>query len=172
VPDFAAAAVVTDSCSGAAARSQTPAAGTLLGLGVHTVAVKATDPAGNVATCTTTFTVVDTTAPKITSVSVTPNVIKNADGDMVRVVVTVKATDNCDTTPTSKIISITSDEPVTGRGDSTSPDWRITGDLKAKVRAERSRYGDGRIYTITIECRDDSGNVSTATTTVSVPRRR
>src|SRR5437763_16984130 len=39
--------------------SQSPAAGTLVGLGAHTITVTATDAAGNSATCTTTFTVTD-----------------------------------------------------------------------------------------------------------------
>jgi hypothetical protein len=46
----------------------------------------------------------------------------------------------------------------------------ITGDLTLNLRAERSNKGTGRVYTITIECVDASGNVSTKTVTVTVPR--
>src|SRR5213078_681832 len=42
---------------------QSPAAGTLVGLGVHVITVTASDAATNSATCTTTFTVSDYTAP-------------------------------------------------------------------------------------------------------------
>src|SRR5207253_10974142 len=52
--------------------SQSPAAGTLVGLGAHTITVTATDAAGNSATCTTIFTVTDTTAPTV-NCSAIPN---------------------------------------------------------------------------------------------------
>src|SRR5437016_13789367 len=45
--------------------SQSPTAGTMLGLGTHTITVTATDAAGNSASCTTTFTVNDNTAPTV-----------------------------------------------------------------------------------------------------------
>lgn len=169
LPDFAAAATVTDSCSGAAVRSQTPAAGTRLGVGVHTVTVKAVDPAGNEGTCTTTFTVVDVTAPVISSVSVNPNVVTE-NNSMIAVTVSVVASDNSDPAPVSRIVSITSSEPVTGRGDNTSPDWQVTGNLTALVRAERAR-AETRVYTITVVCTDASGNNSTATTTVTIVKK-
>src|SRR3989442_2917912 len=62
VPDVLASVTVSDSCSGTSAinLSQAPAAGTLVGLGTHVITVTATDAAGNSATCTTTFTVSDT----------------------------------------------------------------------------------------------------------------
>src|SRR5206468_9820398 len=44
---------------------QNPAAGTLVGLGPHVITVTATDAAGNSATCTTTFTVIDNMAPTL-----------------------------------------------------------------------------------------------------------
>src|SRR5207249_6976957 len=57
----------SDSCSAtnAITLSQTPPAGTMVGLGTHTITVTATDAAGNNATCTTTFTVTDNTAPTV-----------------------------------------------------------------------------------------------------------
>jgi len=60
---------------------------------------------------------------------------------------------------------------VTGPGDHTSPDWIITGDLTAKVRAERGRDAT-RIYTITVVCTDASGNTAEATTTVTVVKKK
>src|SRR5207253_2807520 len=58
---------VSDGCSaaGAITVTQSPEAGTLVGLGSHTITVTATDAAGNSATCTTIFTVTDTTAPTV-----------------------------------------------------------------------------------------------------------
>src|SRR5207247_1892502 len=57
-----------DSCSGSNGMtlSQLTVAGTLVGLGVHVITVMATDAATNSATCTTTFTVSDDTAPTVT----------------------------------------------------------------------------------------------------------
>src|SRR5213078_2926382 len=53
------------SAAGAITLRQSPAAGTLVGLGTNTITVTATDAAGNSATCTTTFMVTDTTAPSV-----------------------------------------------------------------------------------------------------------
>src|SRR5204863_1570925 len=65
VPNVLSGVTASDSCSGTngITLSQSPAAGTLLGLGAHTIMVTATEAAGNSANCTTTFTVTDTTAP-------------------------------------------------------------------------------------------------------------
>ena len=63
-----------------------------------------------------------------------------------------------------QIISVISNEPISGQ------DWIVTGDLTLSVRAERSNKGTGRIYTITVACTDPSGNRSTKTVTVTVPR--
>src|SRR5439155_313645 len=67
VPNVLSGVTVSDSCSAtnAITLSQSPAAGTLVGLGAHTITVTATDEAGNSATCTTIFTVTDTTAPTV-----------------------------------------------------------------------------------------------------------
>jgi probable HAF family extracellular repeat protein len=169
IPDLAGRATVIESCSGPATRSQTPAAGTRLGIGVHTVTIRVVDPAGNVATCATTCTVKDTTPPTIKSISVNPNVIKKADGDMDRFTVSVRSKDNLDRNLRARIVSITSNQAVTGGGNNTSPDWTITDDLRGRVRAEYTGNAD-RIYRITVECRDDAGNVATETVTITVKR--
>jgi hypothetical protein len=36
--------------------------------------------------------------------------------------------------------------------------------------ADRDPFGNGRTYTITVTCRDASGNVATSATTVRVPK--
>src|SRR5438067_3761818 len=67
VPDVASAATASDNCSapGSITKTQSPAAGTMVGYGPHTITVTATDAAGNSSTCTSTFTVNDTTPPTI-----------------------------------------------------------------------------------------------------------
>ena len=92
---------------------------------------------------------------------------------MVPVTISVDVSDICDANPTCKIVAVVSDEAVEGKGDgNTSPDWEITGDLRVDLRAERSGQGDGRVYTITIECIDASGNPSITDFTVTVPHNQ
>ncbi|MCI0745045.1 MAG: HYR domain-containing protein [Verrucomicrobia subdivision 3 bacterium] len=171
VPDLRTRAAAADNCGDVDVK-QTPAPGTLLGVGVHLITLTVTDLSGNTGACTTTLTVVDRTAPEIASISVSPEVIENVTRDMVPVVVSVTANDNCDPAPVSRIVSITSNEPETGPGDNTAPDTAITGSLTGLVRAERSPRGEGRLYTITVLCVDASGNKATASVSVFVPRKR
>ncbi len=111
----------------------------------------------------------DVVAPAIASVGATPNVLWPPNHKMVPVTIAVSASDACSNV-TSNIVGVTSDEPVDGRGDGhTSPDWIVTGPLTLLVRSERSGTGDGRVYTVTINAADVSGNVATAATTILVP---
>lgn len=154
------------------AASSTPTAVSfqgLFGLGTHKVMVKASDGVAEPVSCTTAVTIVDTTPPEVQRVLALPNVLWPANHKLVPVRLQVKATDLCGSV-TSKIVSVTSNEPVNDKGDgNTSPDWQITGDLKLKLRAERSGKGSGRIYAMTVETADESGNKSTNTVTVTVP---
>lgn len=142
-----------------------------LPLGTNNIGVSVSDSAHNTASCSTTVTVVDTTPPVITSVTANPDVLWPPNHKFVNISVSAQVTDTCDRT-TWKIISVTSNEPVNGHGSGhTSPDWEITGDHTLKLRAERSGEGDGRIYTITVQATDTSGNLSEpGTVTVTVPK--
>src|SRR5205814_5014068 len=64
VPNVLSSVTASDNCSGTngITLSQSPAAGTLVGPGAHTITVTATDEAGNSASCTTSFTVDGDTA--------------------------------------------------------------------------------------------------------------
>ena len=76
-------------------------------------------------------------------------------------------------TATCRVMLVTSNEPADGLGDGdTSPDWEIGEGLTVMLRAERAGGGSGRIYTVTIHCTDEAGNVVTKTAAVSVPRQR
>src|SRR5438094_744876 len=68
VPDFTSGVVATD-CNSSTPLSitQTPTAGTLVGLGVTPVTLHVKDGATNESTCTATFTVTDNTPPTITT---------------------------------------------------------------------------------------------------------
>src|SRR5207237_1030837 len=74
VPNVLSAITASDNCtpSGSLVFTQSPAAGTLVNLGTTVITVTATDAAGNTGSCTTTFTVADTTAPVITLMGADP----------------------------------------------------------------------------------------------------
>ena len=93
---------------------------------------------------------------------------------MVDVTVSAEVVDLIDGAPTARIRMLgLGDEPVDGTGDGdTSPDWEITGDLTLRLRAERAGTGSGRVYTITVEARDYSGNTTLETISVIVPKNQ
>jgi hypothetical protein len=139
-------------------------------LGDTLVTLTVTDSHGAKASCSAKITVYDDTPPSITSLTADPNSLWPANHKMVPVSITLSAIDNCSPTVTSKIVNVTSNEPVDGLGDGdTAPDWLMTGPLTLNLRAERSGTGTGRIYTITIECRDAAGNKATGIVRVKVP---
>ena len=45
----------------------------------------------------------------------------------------------------------------------------ITGDLTVDLRSERAGPGDGREYSVDVECSDDSGNTAPGSVIVTVP---
>ena len=111
----------------------------------------------------------DVTAPAISRVAASPTRLWSPNHKFIPVLLTVAATDDCSPV-TSSIVSVTSSEPVDGKGDGhTSPDWIVTGPLTVLLRRERSGLGPGRTYTITIRAVDAAGNASTGVTTVFVP---
>jgi hypothetical protein len=74
VPNFTSGVVASDNCtpSGSLMITQSPAAGTMVGLGTHTITLTVKDACNNSSTCTTTFTVTDNTPPTIT-ITTPPN---------------------------------------------------------------------------------------------------
>lgn len=99
VPNYVSGSTASDNCDSTLTVTQSPAAGTLVGLGSHTVTVTATDDAGNQSADQVVFTVNDTTAPVIscpTSIVVylPPN---SPDTSMAVSYPAATATDNCST---------------------------------------------------------------------------
>lgn len=133
------------------------------------VELTVSDDKGLSATCTTVVTIVDNTPPEI-SLTADPDTLWPPNHKMRPITVTADAVDNCDPNPVCQIVQVESNESEDdlGKGNK-SPDWQITGDLSVNLRAERFGTGSGRVYIITVECADASGNTATADTTVSVP---
>ena len=159
----------TDNCTAVTVTVQ-PASGSFFPVGVTTVNAKATDAAGNTATCSFTVTVNDVEPPVIHDLVVNPPVLWPPNHNMKNVNVNYTSTDNCPGPITCNIV-VTSDEPENGTGDGdAAPDWELIDDHHIKLRAERAGNGDGRVYTLTITCTDQYGNSSSGTKTVLVPK--
>jgi hypothetical protein len=68
------------------------------------------------------------------------------------------------------ITGITQDEPVFGKGSGrTGPDGDGIGTSIARVRAERSGKGNGRVYEISFDAEDGMGGMCSGTVSVCVP---
>jgi hypothetical protein len=140
-----------------------------LPLGTNSLTVVVADSASNRVSCSTSITVLDTTAPVITAAEAEPHRLWPPNHKMVPITVRAEASDTCEEA-TWKIVGVSSNESD-ARGDgNTAPDWLITGLHTMSLRAERSGQGRGRTYFISIQATDASGNVSAPTiVTVDVP---
>lgn len=141
LPNLTGEVIASDSCSPPVTISQSPAAGTMVGIGNTTVTLIATDASNNQSTCAATVTVVDTTPPTVTCpAGTTGSADANCQAAVPNVTGNVTASDNC--TPTGSL-NITQD-PAAG-----------------------TLVGLG-VTTITVTVKDASDNVSTCTTTFTV----
>ncbi|MGZ4962619.1 MAG: hypothetical protein ACXWKG_02480 [Limisphaerales bacterium] len=108
-----------------------------------------------------------TNGPVIVSATAAPNVLFPPNHKLVPITITVNALNDV----SCKIVSVSSNQPINGKGDgNTSPDWIITGDLTLLLRAERAgNIKTDRVYTITVECADAFGNTARQNVVVTVP---
>jgi hypothetical protein len=173
-------ATVANSCSGIASivndhnAGGADASGTYP-LGTTVVTFTAADAAGNVASCSTSITVADTTPPVMT-VRATPEALWPPNHTMRSVHFTVVAVDACDPNPVTVLQSLSSSDPddAPGRGDGATV-GDVQGadagaaDFDVLLRAERHDRGQGRIYTARYRSTDASDNVATGGGTVAVP---
>jgi hypothetical protein len=142
-------------------------------LGMTTVTWTATDNSGNTGTDQQTVTVTDTTAPEVELV-VEPSVLWPPNHKLVTITATLTVDDVCDTAPVVRLLSITSNEPENGNGDGNTPSDIQDADFGQDdrmfaLRAERSGGGSGRVYTVTFEVEDGSGNTTIREAEVRVP---
>jgi hypothetical protein len=170
-------AAASDTCWGGLSTSCAPISGSSFALGDTTVTCSAEDGSGRDTTCAARMSVVDTTPPEISSVAVSKRVLWPPNNGLHDVDVVTVAADVCDGTLTCEVVSVASDEPDSGLSNGDPPgDAAIVDSDTVRLRAQRAGTGDGRVYTITVECRDDTGanagNAVRRTVEVSVPHDR
>jgi hypothetical protein len=146
----------------------------LFSLGDTTVTWTATDDSGNKGKATQAVHIVDTTPPNLT-VTLSPAALWPPNHKLVTITASITATDTCDPDPIVKLISVKSNEPDNGLGDGDQPNdiqgATIGADTRTfQLRAERGGVGTGRVYTVTYEASDHSGNKTVRQATVTVPK--
>ncbi|MGB7921641.1 MAG: immunoglobulin-like domain-containing protein [Pyrinomonadaceae bacterium] len=145
--------------------------------GTYTITYTVSD-GSNSTTVTRTVNVVDTTAPTITLI---PNANltlwpPNHQYETINInQLVASASDGCDSSIDLSdvyITKVTSDETENGNGDgNTNNDIIIAANCKSvQLRSERQGGGDGRVYTITFKVKDTTGNATTTTAKVKVPK--
>ena len=112
------------------------------------------------------ITVVDDTPPEF-SLFVEPNILWPPNHRMVRSEVNWEVSDNCD----EEVEVSLADISMSAEGD-INDYVEVGDDGSIYLRARKSKGGSGRIYTLTYEAVDDSGNAAEASTTVTVPHSR
>lgn len=117
--------------------------------------------------------VVDTTAPVLTATASRAS-LWPPNHKLHAVEVEVHVEDVCAPSPAWVLAAATSDEPADGQGDGHTAADLLDAQVGAQdtsflLRAERAGPGDGRVYTLTYEARDPSGNVARKDVQVSVP---
>src|SRR5207245_634532 len=123
VPSVLSGVTVSDGCSsaGTITLSQSPAAGTLVGAGPHTITVTATDAAGNSAFCTTTFTVTDNTPPTVICPAATSaSAGANCQATVPNVLAGVTVSDNCSAASAITLVQSPAPETLVGAGPHAS----------------------------------------------------
>jgi Big-like domain-containing protein/lamin tail-like protein len=143
-------------------------------LGDTTVILTVTDSRGASTSCTAVVTVVDNSPPSIAGEMANPSTLWPPNHKMVSVTVSYSVTDNC--TPTASVVcdlTVSSNEPPSPAGDGhSSAQWKVVDAHHIQLSSERDGGGTGRIYTVTITCKDGSGNTATKTLTVTVPHNQ
>jgi hypothetical protein len=137
-------------------------------LGVHNLNISVTDGRSAPAACQTSVTVRDTIAP-VVSASVAQPLLWPPNHNMVNVGLAQSAQDSCSATHGASVAVFSNESQTAAGGDANfSPD-AATGASVLALRSERSANGNGRIYLVSVQSTDASGNTGFACTTVVVP---
>jgi hypothetical protein len=137
--------------------------------------LRVTDTLGDASLATGSVTIVDTTAPSLT-VTPAPGTLWPPNHHLRDVAIGWQVADACDPAPSVTLLSAVSSEPDDAAGfeDGDTPGdiaGAQTGATSGSVtlRAERSRAGAGRAYTLAYRGVDASGNGTTSSGAVSAP---
>ena len=152
----------------------TPVTTVSVPLGTHVFTVEVNDGKGGVATDAVQITLVDTTPPGL-EIVLSESVLWAPNHKLVDITATITATDACDPSPAVTLGSIVSSEPDDGLGDGlTTSDVQGaafgTDDRMFQLRAERSGLTRERVYQVTYQAEDGSGNITSVTREVRVKR--
>jgi hypothetical protein len=152
------------------------------GLGETDVTLTVNDDMGESDFCIATVTLVDKQSPTIAGPIASPASLWPPNHNMIPINVVVSASDNCDTDPIVELTDVQSSEgdavsTFDPAHDVTEIEGRKGNDIQLIdgqlfLRAERSGKSDGRMYTITYQATDASGNSNSAIATVEVPHNQ
>jgi 6-phosphogluconolactonase (cycloisomerase 2 family) len=108
-------------------------------------------------------------APVISHASASPNALSPPNHKFVPVTIDYSLLEPC---PSTCVLTVSSTGKPNGAGDKNgSPDWEVIDAHHLMLRAERSGDGDGRVYTITIKCTNNTNRLSSSQViTVVVPK--
>jgi hypothetical protein len=145
--------------SGCGALTYTPASGSFMRLGSHSVIITTTSGQK----CSFTVTVTDNEPPVVSPITLSRNVLWPVSDKMKKVGVYYTVSDNGEAVKTT--VTVTSNAP-TGE----APDFEVIDKEEIRLKASRLPDGSPRIYTITVTAVDDAGNKTTRTTTIAVSK--
>jgi hypothetical protein len=139
-------------------------------LGTNLYNLTVSDSTGLSSSAQTSVTVRDL-KPPILRVDASPRVLIPANDQFVPISASIIARDHCDCDAKVAIslVSIVSDDPAEDSNDIQGASYGAD-DRTFLLRARLTSNNGNRVYTITYRATDLSGNSSTASTTVSVPK--
>ena len=135
----------------------TPASGSFMRLGSHSVIVSTASGQK----CSFTVTVTDNEPPKISGITLSSRTLWPATNKKKRVAVYYDVSDNGEEVSTS--LSVDSNDP-------SNKDWEVINPHMVELKASRLPNGEPKIYFITVSAKDISGNVTRKTTSIAVSK--
>jgi hypothetical protein len=117
------------------------------------------------AECEAAVVIKDTRVASILDVTLAPDAEWLPDPPMVAVSLNVESWDHCDSSPVSRIVSVTNAE-TTGAKTQSHSECEVAGDLSLKLPLDDSSSPKGSLYVVTIVCGDDAGNETAAKATI------
>ncbi|HET6374324.1 MAG TPA: S8 family serine peptidase [Candidatus Polarisedimenticolia bacterium] len=161
--------------TGPFAETDAPGPTVMLPLGEHEITLEVSQNGVTQVGTRQTITVRDTVAP-VVAIAAEPGILWPPNHRLVSIETHATASDACDPHATMRLSAVTSNEPddATGAGDGhTLGDIRGveigSADDTIELRAERDGRANGRLYTITYDAADASGNLSALSSVIRVP---